>query len=76
MQKTGAKTMTKNLSPQDAQGAIVESELEDILDTMIDARCGLSEIHRLLDGAQTMTDVRKRFNAWQARQPDSQPKQS
>lgn len=60
--------MNQNLSHPDAHCDIDESELEDILDTMIDARCGLSAIHRLLDGAHTMDDVRTRFNEWQALQ--------
>ena len=47
---------------------IVESELQDMLKTIIDARCGLSAIHQLLDGAQTMSDIRARFSQWQAGQ--------
>ena len=48
---------------------IIESELEEILQTIIDARCGLSAIHQLLDGALTMADIRARFSEWQATQP-------
>ena len=66
--------MTKPPSPLDAQCDIDESELEDMLDTMIDARCGLSAIHRLLDGAQSMADVRIRFSEWQAGHAGPQPK--
>lgn len=66
--------MTKTLARLDAQCDIDESELEDMLDTMIDARCGLSAIHRLLDGAQTMADIRIRFSEWQARHAGPQPK--
>jgi len=53
---------------------IVESELEDMLKTIIEARCGLSAIHQLLDGALTMADIRARFSEWQAHQPDPKPK--
>ena len=52
---------------------IVESELEDMLKTIIEARCGLSAIHQLLDGALTMADIRTRFSEWQATQPPPKP---
>ncbi len=52
---------------------IVESELEDMLKTIIEAHCGLSAIHQLLDGAPTMADIRARFSEWQATQPRSNP---
>ena len=52
---------------------IVESELKAMLQTIIEARCGLSAIHQLLDGAPTMTDIRARFNEWQATQPPPKP---
>ncbi|OZA30177.1 MAG: hypothetical protein B7X93_04130 [Hydrogenophilales bacterium 17-61-9] len=60
----------------DAPADIVESELEEMLQTIIDARCGLSAIHQLLDGAQTMADIRARFGAWQATQPPPEPDRS
>ena len=56
---------TENTPPPAGQGDIVESELLDILQTLIDARCGLSAIHQLLDGAKTMADIRARFSQWQ-----------
>ena len=58
-------TTTHPAAPTD----IVESELEEMLQTIIDARCGLSAIHQLLDGALTMADLRARFIEWQATQP-------
>lgn len=45
---------------------IVESELIDMLQTVIDARCGLSAIHQLLDDARSMSEIRARFAQWQA----------
>jgi hypothetical protein len=59
-------------SPSD----IEESELLDMLQTLIDARCGLSAIHHLLDGTRTMSDIRTRFNQWQAEQRTTQPQPS
>ena len=56
--------MNHSAAPTD----IIESELEEILQTIIDARCGLSAIHQLLDGALTMADLRARFSEWQATQ--------
>ena len=47
--------MTRNTLPPAAHGDIVESELLDILQTVIEARCGLSAIHQLLDEAKTMS---------------------
>ncbi|MBT9567084.1 MAG: hypothetical protein IV085_02170 [Thiobacillus sp.] len=47
---------------------IVESELKDMLKTIIDARCGLSAIHQLLDGALTMAEIRARYDQWKANQ--------
>ncbi|MGE5318740.1 MAG: hypothetical protein ACM3KD_01035 [Hyphomicrobiaceae bacterium] len=44
----------------------MESELLDMLQTLIDAGCGLSAIHRLLDEAKTMSEIRARFARWQA----------
>lgn len=52
---------------------IVESELKAMLQTIIEARCGLSAIHQLLDGAPTMVDIRARFSEWQATQPPPKP---
>ena len=47
---------------------IIESELKAMLQTIIEARCGLSAIHHLLDGTPTMDDIRARFSEWQATQ--------
>ena len=47
-----------------AASDIVESELRDMLKTIIDARCGLSAIHHLLDGALTMAEIRARYDQW------------
>lgn len=59
--------MTEGKTPRPAaQGDIVESELLDMLQTLIDAGCGLSAIHRLLDEAKTMSEIRARFARWQA----------
>jgi hypothetical protein len=60
--------MTRNTPPPAAHGDIEESELLDILQTVIEARCGLSAIHQLLDEAKTMSDIRSRFNQWQTDQ--------
>jgi hypothetical protein len=62
--------MDRNTPPPAAQGDIVESELRDMLQTMIDARCGLSAIHQLLDEAKTMAEIRTRFARWQSGQRD------
>lgn len=48
---------------------IVEAELRDMLKSIIDARCGLSAIHQLLDGAVTMAQIRTRYARWKATQP-------
>ena len=61
--------MARNTPPPAAQGDIVESELFDMLQTVINARCGLSAIHHLLDEAKTMSEIRARFIQWQADQP-------
>ena len=58
--------------PLAAQSDIVESELLDMLQTMVDANCGLSAIHRLLDEAKTMAEIRARFAQWQAGQRDKE----
>jgi hypothetical protein len=58
--------MTQNSPPPASHSDIEESELQDMLQTIIDARCGLSAIHQLLDGAQSMSDLRARFSQWQA----------
>jgi hypothetical protein len=63
-----AMVMTRNTPPPAAHGDIVESELLDILQTVIEARCGLSAIHQLLDEAKTMSDIRTRFDQWQTEQ--------
>lgn len=62
---------TVGKTPEPApQSDIVEPELLHMLQTMIDARCGLSAIHQLLDGATTMAEIRERFARWQAAQCD------
>lgn len=58
----------RNTSPPAAHSDIVESELLDMLQAVIDAHCGLSAIHRLLDEAKTMAEIRARFAQWQAAQ--------
>ncbi len=60
--------MNRNTLPPATRGDIVESELLEILQTVIDARCGLSAIHHLLDGAQTMSDIHTRFAQWETSQ--------
>ena len=61
--------MTPGKTPPAAeQSDIVESELLDILQAVIDARCGLSAIHQLLDEAKTMSEIRARFVHWQIEQ--------
>jgi len=67
--------MTRNTLPPAAHGDIVESELLDILQTVIEARCGLSAIHQLLDEAKTMSDIRTRFSQWQTDQRTIRPQQ-
>ena len=67
--------MTRNTPPPAAHGDIVESELLDILQTVIEARCGLSAIHQLLDEAKTMSDIRTRFSQWQTSQCAVKPQQ-
>lgn len=62
-------TAGKTLEPA-PQSDIVEPELLNMLQTMIDARCGLSAIHQLLDGAMTMAEIRERFARWEAGQRD------
>ena len=57
-----------NAPPPPTYSDIEESELQDMLQTVIDARCGLSAIHQLLDGAQTMSEIRARFLQWQTSQ--------
>ena len=64
----------RNTPPSATQGDIVESELLDILQTVVDARCGLSAIHQLLDGAKTMSEIRVRFIKWQIEQREKTAK--
>jgi hypothetical protein len=68
IQESPAMMMTRNTTQPAPHSDIVESELQDMLQTLIDARCGLSAIHQLLDGAQTMSDLRTRFAQWQTSQ--------
>lgn len=58
----------RNTPPPVAQSDIVESELLDMLETVIDAGGGLSAIRQLLDEAKTMSEIRARFARWQAGQ--------
>lgn len=51
-----------------AQGDLDTTELAAMLQTIIQAQCGLSAIHHLLDEARTMSDIRARFVEWQAAQ--------
>lgn len=60
--------MTHPPCPPAAANDLVETELTDMLKTLIDARCGLSAIHQLLDGALTMDEIRARFDEWNAGQ--------
>jgi len=55
----------RNTPPPAVQSDIVESELSEILQTLVDAHCGLSAIHQLLDEARTMAEIRARFARWQ-----------
>ncbi len=56
----------RHTPPPATQSDIVESELLQMLQTLIEARCGLSAIHQLLDDAKTMSEIRTRFAQWQA----------
>ena len=58
----------RKLPPPAEHSDIVEADLLEILQTVIDARCGLSAIHQLLDDAKTMSEIRARFVHWQAQQ--------
>ncbi len=59
--------MTARKPPSHAgHSDIVESELLNMLRMLIDAHCGLSAIHQLLDEAKTMPEIRTRFAQWQA----------
>ncbi|MHB1215133.1 MAG: hypothetical protein ACYCY9_09120 [Thiobacillus sp.] len=59
-------TTARNTPPPAERSDIVESELMGMLQTVVDARRGLSAIHRLLDEAKTMVEIRARFAQWQA----------
>ena len=59
---------SRNTCPPTAYSDLVESELLEILETLIEARSGLSAIHQLLDEAKTMSDIRTRFSQWQSTQ--------
>lgn len=59
---------TRNTAPPAVHSDIVESELLVILQTVVDAGCGLSGIRQLLDEAKTMSDIRARFIRWQTNQ--------
>lgn len=58
----------RNTLPHTAHGEIVKSELLAILDRVVEAKCGLSEIYQLLDKATTMSEIRARFARWLANQ--------
>lgn len=58
----------RNTPPSAKQSDIVESDLLGILQTVVDARCGLSAIHQLLDGTKTMSEIHARFIRWQINQ--------
>jgi hypothetical protein len=62
----------RDTPPSAEQSDIVESDLLDILQTVVDARCGLSAIHQLLDGTKTMSEIRARFVQWQIHQRESE----
>jgi hypothetical protein len=51
-----------------AHGDIVKSELTAILNSVVEAKGGLSGIYQLLDKATTMSEIRARFACWQAEQ--------
>ena len=55
-----------NTPPHAAHGDIAKAELLAILDRLVEAKCGLSEIYRLLDKAKSMAEIRARFARWQA----------
>ncbi|MBI1285265.1 MAG: hypothetical protein GC183_13170 [Thiobacillus sp.] len=55
---------SKNTPAPAVPSDIDETELLDILQTVIDARGGLSAIHQLLDDAKTMSEIRARFRQW------------
>ncbi len=59
---------TGNTLPHAAHSDIEQSELLDILDRVVEAKCGLSEIYQLLYKATTMSEIRARFARWQAEQ--------
>lgn len=68
--------MTSTNTPQPAAPSdIVESDLIEILQTVVDARGGLSAIHQLLDDARTMSEIRARFVQWQAEQRERDTRQ-
>lgn len=58
----------RNTPPAAAHGDIVNSELIAMLETVVEAHCGLWEIHQLLDKASTMSEIRARFARWQVEQ--------
>ncbi len=51
--------------PQVRHGGMDAAELATMLNAIIEARGGLSAIHRLLDEAATMQEIRERFARWQ-----------
>ena len=61
----------RKTSPPAAYSDIVESELLDMRQTLVDARCGLSATHQRLDATRTMAEVRACFARWQAGQRDN-----
>ena len=64
-------TTARMTPPPAAHSDIVDSELLDMLQTLIDARCGWSAIHQRLDEVKTMAEIRARYARWQAGQRDN-----
>lgn len=71
--RTPHMIMTRPPFQPDTSSEIVESELQDMLKTIIEARCGLSAIHQVLDGALTMTEIRARYDQWKTTQCETRP---
>jgi hypothetical protein len=64
-----------NTIPQAARDDIVQAELLDILQAIIAAGGGLLAIHRILDEAKTMNDIRTRYIQWQTDTHVASPEQ-
>jgi hypothetical protein len=59
-------TQSANTIPQATRDDIVKAELLDMLQAIITAGGGLLAIHRILDEAKTMSDIRTRYIQWQS----------